>query len=120
MIDMARKDIIPAVVGYVKELSQTIAAKKSISSDICCDAEEDILKKLSKLLSEFYTGVAELENALLITKNNTDNIQKLSMCYKDNVLSAMNKLRVIGDEMEENTSSAFWPYPSYGEMLFSI
>ena len=120
MINMAKKDIFPAVSKFTGELAQTIVNKKSVSEFIKTDAEEKLLKELSELLSKFAVLTEELEEKTALAKNYKDNPLTLAEYYRDYVLSAMNKLRKVGDTMENDMSTEHWPYPSYGDMLYSV
>ncbi len=120
MINMAKKDIFPAVSKFTGELAQTIVNKKAVSSAISTDAEEALLKYLSDLLTQFATLTDKLEQNLADAKDHKDDVLKLAKYYRDYVLTAMNELRVIGDAMETDMSTEHWPYPSYGDMLYSV
>lgn len=119
MIDMSRKDILPASIAYVKDLADTINSKKSISQSISCDAEEMLVSKLSSLNTSLYKKTDELEEALLGTKDYED-AQKLAHYYKENVLSTMQELRTVADEIEMLVGEKYWPYPTYADLLFSV
>ena len=119
MIDMARKDIFPAVSAYVGELVSTCNAKKALSASIPCDAEMSIIEKLSKLLCCFQNKIEILESKVNEAKGIGD-VAKQALFYGEEVFGAMNELRAVGDEMETLTSSDYWPYPSYGELLFGV
>ncbi len=117
MIDMARHDIFPAVSAFGAEIAANAAAKSAYGS---CKAEASLVKKLSELTDTFYDQIDALEEALSgAEKVNLGSTPK-AMYYKDNVVTSMEALRKTGDALEEITSSDFWPYPSYGAMLFSI
>ncbi len=120
MINMAKKDIFPAVSKFTGELAQTIVNKKAVSKFIKTDAEEKLLKDMSELLCKFATLTDELEEKLAIAKNYKSNPLTLAEYYRDYVLSAMNELRTVGDKMETDMSTEYWPYPSYGDMLYSV
>ena len=119
-LDMAKKDITPAVAAYVRELAETANLIKSVDCDIITTPETDLMKKLANLLSCFIRKIDVLEKAVLGAKGMDDNIVKIAMYYKDNVLTAMQELRAVADEMEANMSAKLWPYPSYGTLLFSV
>lgn len=118
MIDMAKKDYLPAVSKYSHELSDTIIAKAACG-DIDSTYEKELLTKISKLNTAAYKKVAKLEEAVLKAKEIGDTTE-LSMFYKDSVFSAMSELRITVDELETMVPAASWPYPSYGDMLFSV
>ena len=119
MLDMAKKDIFPAVVDYGKELSETINAKKAACPDVVVDAETALLKKLSALTSCLYKKIAALDAALLDVKFHTE-VEDCAKYYGSSVINAMNELRAVADELEVITAKSAWPFPSYGDMLFSI
>ena len=118
MIDMAKKDYLPAVSRYSHELSDTIIAKAACG-DVDSTYEKELLAKISKLNTAAYKKVQKLEEATLKAKEINDTTA-LSMFYKDSVFSAMSELRIAVDELETMVPAASWPYPSYGDMLFSV
>ncbi len=118
MIDMAKKDYLPAVSRYSHELSDTIIAKAACG-DVDSTYEKELLAKISKLNTTAYKKVQKLEEATLKAKEINDTTA-LSMFYKDSVFSAMSELRITVDELETMVPAASWPYPSYGDMLFSV
>ncbi len=119
MIDMAKKDIAPAVISFVKEVSEAVALKQSISSKLSTYAEEELIKILSNGLEKFVKKTDELEKAVKNAGEHKDNLS-LAKYYRNTVFNLMNELRELGDSMEENTNSKYWPYPSYGEILFGV
>lgn len=118
-LDMAKKDIIPAVVKYLKLLSETVAAQKAVSADICTCAQTELIKKLAELLSNFSKKTEELDKAV-VGASDYDDVQELANYYRNTVFAKMQELRAVGDEIESNMSAEFWPYPSYGKLLFSV
>ena len=118
MIDMAKKDYLPAVSKYSHELSDTIIAKAACG-DIDSTYEKELLTKISKLNTAAYKKVQKLEEATLKAKE-IDDTTELSMFYKDSVFAAMSELRITVDELETMVPASSWPYPSYGDMLFSV
>ena len=117
MIDMARHDIFPAVSAYAAELAANATAKSAYGS---CKAEAALIKRISELSDQFYEQTEKLEIALNGAEDVNLGTTALAMYYKDKVITAMSALRKTGDTLEEITASDFWPYPSYGDMLFSI
>ncbi|MDY3861991.1 MAG: glutamine synthetase type III, partial [Ruminococcus sp.] len=120
MLDMAKQDILPAVSAYVRELTETALAKKSLSSSITTKVEEDLVNDLSQKLQCFSNKIEELENALIGAADYEGDAQKCAEYYCNEVFAKMNELRAIGDDMETETASDFWPYPTYGDLLFSV
>ncbi|MCI9456643.1 MAG: glutamine synthetase type III [Oscillospiraceae bacterium] len=119
MLDMVKKDILPAVIAYSRELSDTILSKKQIALDLPADAEEILLRKISGLTASLYRKVEELDAALLGVGEHPDRAD-CAKYYSTSVLYAMAGLREVADELETLTAKKYWPFPSYGEMLFSI
>ena len=119
MLDMAKKDIFPAVSAYVAELANACNAKKALSESLPCDAEIKVIEKLSKLLACFQNKIEALEAKVNEAKGIED-VADQAMFYGKEVFGAMNELRAIGDEMETSTAADYWPYPSYAELLFGV
>ena len=120
MVDMAKKQIVPAVLSYLKDVSTTAAQKKAISEDIPCDLEESLVRKLSALASCFYKKTEALESALLEAKNYEGDLQKEADHYKDDVFTAMQEMRAVADELETLLGKGYWPFPSYIDLLFRV
>ncbi|MBQ3068871.1 MAG: glutamine synthetase III [Clostridia bacterium] len=122
MLDMARKDILPAVNTYIHELSDTLLAKKAAVAGIETVCEEALIRKLSALASSLYTSINALDRAVTMVKDreHTDSVEQLAEFYKDRVVSVMQDLRKTADEIEMNTAKTYWPYPSYDDLLFSV
>lgn len=120
MIDMAKKDMIPAVTSYVRELTDTALAKKALSDAIPTSVEEDLITSLSNKLVCFSKKTAELENAVIGASEYEGNVLAYAKYYRESVFSVMTELRAIGDAMETETAADYWPYPSYGEMLYGV
>ncbi len=116
MIDMAKHDIFPAVSAYAAQLAANAAAKGAFVS---CTAEKKLIEKISARTDSFYDNLEKLETALAGAEPLADS-KEAAFYYKDKVLSAMQALRADADALEQLTAADFWPYPSYGDMLFSI
>jgi glutamine synthetase len=119
MLDMANKDILPAAAAYSKELSETALAKKNFLSSADCTYEEKAVEKLSCLTGSLYLRMEHLTKVHNEAKAISD-IAEQSFFYKDQVLPAMEELRKAADELEGITAKSFWPFPSYGDILFSV
>ena len=120
MIDMAKKDMIPAVTSYVRELTDTALAKKALSDAIPTSVEEDLITSLSNKLVCFSKKTAELENAVIGASEYEGDVLAYAKYYRESVFSVMTELRAIGDAMETETAADYWPYPSYDEMLYGV
>ena len=119
MLEMARRDIMPAVSSYLRELSETAAAIHAASVTADCSYEESIIPEMSALLGDAYRKVRRLDEALMGAKT-VEGSQALANYYRDKVFSAMAELRITIDQLETMTPSDKWPVPSYGDLLFSV
>ncbi len=119
MLDMAKKDIFPAVSAYSGALSKNALAKKELSSSISCESEIALIEKLSKLSSCLMKSADELENALMGAAECGD-IRATAEYYRDQVIPRMQELRAVGDQIEVNLGEEYLPYPTYGQLLFSV
>ena len=116
MIDMARRSIAPAISAYGNELAGAALAKQELGVNI--KAEKDVLAKISDLAAVFNDKIEALESAVIKADEFTSAEQ--AKYFHDAVIPAMNELRLVGDELETLTAEEYWPFPSYGDMLFSI
>ncbi len=119
MTDMVNKDILPAVSGYVKTLTDTALAKQALIADIPCDFEKELITTLSSLSSSLYKTVQELDNAL-IEVNAIEDIFEAAAYYNKKIMGIMAEIRIAADTLETMTASSSWPFPTYGELLFSV
>lgn len=119
LLEMIRRSVLPAVSGYVHSLSDSVVAKKQACSDASCDMEETLIRRLSNQVSVLFRETEELEQRVGRAKE-IENKQKQAECYRDSVLAQMDVIRGIADDMEVYTPKEVWPFPTYGELLFSI
>lgn len=119
MTEMIKKDILPAVSSYISELCETAASKSAFLHDANCDVEKTLVTRLSLLSASLYKDTELLNNLLLEVKNCTD-VKEAALFYRNPIFSIMQEMRVKVDEMEINTAQKYWPYPTYGELLFSV
>lgn len=119
MVEMARTQISPAVNVYTMELAKTIAAKKAVDSSLTCVYESRLVKRLSTLTDRIAIKTEELEDALVELHNAEEIISEADM-IRDSVLVRMGELRVACDEAETITAKKYWPFPTYGDLLFSV
>ena len=117
MLDMARQDILPAVSAFAKELCDTATAKNALGVEAVYETET--AARVSKLMTAVLTEVRALEKASDDAEELADVLTR-ACAYKDNVLSAMSALRESVDELEMLTARKYWPYPNYGDLLFSV
>jgi len=119
MLDMAKKDIMPAVSAYSKELSETANAKKAFIGSVDCTYEAETLKTISRTAASMYAKTAELEKVVIESREVSD-VTELATFMKDRIIPAMSELRISADELETITAKSYWPYPSYGDLLFGV
>ena len=119
MIDLAKKEIIPAILGYQGEIAEIATNKKKLSSSIQCCLEENILNKISALGNSLYSKLEDLEKSVLDAKLHTEALD-LAKYYREPVFMNMQQLRAVVDELETLVSKKYWTLPSYGELLFSV
>ena len=119
MIDMATRDILPAVSEYSQTLSNTILSKKAVCKKLDCRYEEETLKTVTTLLNLLHGGVKRLSGGIEAV-NNVQGVAKKAVFFKDNILPTMAEIRKAADELETLVSADYWPFPTYGELLFGI
>ena len=119
MVDMARKQILPAVAGFTADLAEDVAAKKAAVPLVGCGYEAGMIAKLSALTDQIAIKTDELEAAVLELKN-TSGVVEEAYAIRDTVLSKMADLRAVADEAETLTAEKVWPFPTYGELLFGV
>ena len=107
------------LAAYIRELAETANLIKSVDPEIVTATEVELMRKLSNLLSCFLKKIDVLDKAVMSARE-VEGVAENAMFYKDKVLSAMQELRAVADEMESNMSAKHWPYPSYGALLFSV
>ena len=119
MVDMARRQIIPAVEAYVRELSDTLMAKTSAVPGVAGQYEKSAIAKLSGLVDEIDRATGELESQIIRYKTISD-ITEASHMIRDVILQKMAELRVVCDEAETLTAEKYWPFPTYEKLLFGV
>lgn len=119
MVDMTKKEILPAIESYIKELSKTASLKVEAVPGLTSKYESDTISRLSLLSDEIYTAVCDLEKSLIELKTASD-ITEESVMIRDVILNKMAALRVPCDEAETLTAEKYWPFPTYGELLFGV
>lgn len=119
MIDMIKKEILPAVCSYMKDISKEALNKKQLNAEICCELEETLLKKLSALSAELYRKMEVLEKAITEQPAFGDLLEEAKY-YRNTVFASMEDTRTTADEIESLVGEKYWPYPTYGKLLFSV
>lgn len=119
MVDMARKEILPAVEGYTKSLAETLAAKKAAVAGLPCKYETETITKLSELSDEIADATADLDGEIAKFQAIED-VTEAANDIRDVILGKMDALRAVCDEAETITAKEFWPFPTYSDLLFSV
>ena len=119
MVDMVRKNYLAAIEGYLYSLAKTTSLMQSVSSNVKCNYEITTMERLSELTDSISSATSDLEEKLEKLVD-YDNIIKTSEVMRDEILPAMDTVRKYVDEAEMLTSERYWPFPSYGKLLFSV
>ncbi len=119
MLDMARKNILPAVLKYTRKIAEGAAAKKALSPALCRKTEEALVSKLSLHAAALSDKLDALDAQLLEAKNFTD-LVACAKFHHDSLVPTMCELRVVADELEMLVDENAWPFPTYGQLLFSV
>ena len=118
MADMARKEILPAVLHFTGDLASEISEKKKAVAVLPCRAETKLLEKLSGLADEIDAAIEALEES--IDSRICEDITAQAFFIRDELLGKMDALRTLCDKAETLTAASYWPFPSYGELLFKV
>ncbi|MBR3579885.1 MAG: glutamine synthetase III [Lachnospiraceae bacterium] len=119
MIDMAKTQIAPAIENYIGKLAKTVADKKAIDASLVFGYETDLIKKLSASVEKILSGAESLKTKVAGLAKAKDIIDE-SYKIRDGVVPAMAKLRAAADEAEVLTDRSYWPFPTYGDLLFGV
>ena len=119
MVDMANTDILPSVSAFSKKLGEAYAAKKSVSPELECKYEKSLVSELSALLDDAACDVKELSDTVAALADVKDYAKKAEI-IKDSIIPEMAKLRKACDKAETLTSEKYWPFPTYGKLLFGV
>ena len=119
MADMANTDILPSVSAFSKKLGEAYAAKKSVSPELECKYEKSLVSELSALLDDAACDVKELSDTVAALADVKDYAKEAEI-IKDSIIPEMAKLRKACDKAETLTSEKYWPFPTYGKLLFGV
>jgi glutamine synthetase len=118
--DIVRHDILPATAAFGTALATGALEKKKLIPELACKSETELLKKISVLSDTLYTNVAALDKTIADAKKHEESIVAHAKHYRESVLPAMLSVRTATDELEGLVGSAYWPMPTYGELLFGV
>ncbi len=119
MINMARTEIAPAVGAYLRAVAETAAVKRSVAPRASLGCEAGLIERLSGLVDRMFAAADELEEAVSRLDETTCVVER-SEKIRDEVLPAMDALRAPADEAETLTAKTYWPFPTYGDLLFGV
>lgn len=119
MLEMARRDISLAVAKYVKELSDTVVSKRQMGGSVSCVFEEKMIRLLSELELRLFETVEALDSSVQEALAMEEGLEQ-AVFYNEKVLKDMAEVREVADQMEIYTPEEYWPFPTYGDLLFSI
>ncbi len=119
MLDIARKEIMPAVISYTNEVAKGVKLKKEIGVATENDGVIKLYGELSELSSKLYNKTEALEATLKGQQENADSLEASAYC-RDKLVPAMNSLRTVADKLETIVAEKYWPYPTYSELLFNV
>ena len=117
MLDMAKKQIVPAVMKYKRDLSETAVAAKAIG--VSADVEIELVSKIASLVTELNESIGALEFAIAESHKIADHY-KLMFFIRDEIIPTMNSVRSAADELETIVGEEYWPFPTYDALLFNI
>ena len=119
MLDMAKKDILPACLAYERALAETAAAKKAVGLSVEDSAEAVLLRKIDALCTKLTERIANTE-ALREKAKTIKELTPKARFVCDEVHSSMSALRAVADELEDTVAAEYWPFPTYRDLLFSV
>ncbi len=119
MVDMADKEIIPAIEEYIKDLSLSVTAKKAAVAAVSCRYETGLIEKLSDIVEKAHDASDALKASLDKYKTISDDTEA-AFFIKDDVIEKMAELRKYCDEGETLTAKKYWPFPTYSDLMFGV
>ena len=117
LIEMINRDVIPAITAYTNLLCETVNNKNLIRVD--SSVEYELIKRLSAANKEIFSLTAELKSAVSSAERSKDILEKATE-YRNNILTLMADIRKYADSAESVMPKNYWPYPTYGDLLFKI
>ena len=120
MLEMAKKQILPAVLMYERKLVKMALHKKQLDIGLDMSVELDMIKKLTDHSKNFYELIDKLDNDLITIKGKGATIMEIASYYRDVILTDMNDMRAVVDELELLVAKDYWPFPTYSDLLYSV
>ena len=119
MSQMAKKEILPAIEEYTAFIASAAGKKKALDAEVSCVYETGTVRKLSLLSGQIFEKCDELDK-VLCKLSDSANVEQEGYMIRDELLPKMSELRVACDEAEVITAEKYWPFPTYGELLFGV
>ena len=119
MLTMAKREILPAVLDYTKDLTDILTQKKALGDFIDATAEETVLGNVSQLSGSLVKKIEVLDKTV-IEAQGIEDVQEQARFYQNKVIEAMESLRATADELETIVGEKYWPYPIYEDLLFYV
>ena len=119
MSQMAKKEILPAIEEYTAFVASAAGKKKALDAEVSCVYETGTVRKLSLLSGQIFEKCDELDK-VLCKLSDSANAKEEGYMIRDELLPKMSELRVACDEAEVITAEKYWPFPTYGELLFGV
>ncbi len=120
MLEMAKRQILPAAVAYISDLAGSIQGVKATGLDADTGAQAGTVKEVSSIAASFKKNITLLEAKLSEANGLHGDTYKQACAFRDSVFTQMAVLREDGDKLEELVDAGVWPYPTYSDMLFNI
>ena len=120
MLEMIKKEIIPATLNYVRDLSEIVTMKQGFNFTVNADVETDLLKRISSVLASLYQKTEKFEKDMAEVSAFKEDAEALAKFYGTVILEDMQEVRRDADELETLVGEEYWPFPTYGELLFGV
>ena len=118
-VELVRRQLLPAITSFMKELSDTIISKKAVGLSTSCDMERGILTQVSTLANKLYEEVEKLNTLLGKGADYADALENATF-FKDQIIPAMEATRVAADALEGLVGQSYWPLPSYSDLIYRV
>ncbi|NLY18285.1 MAG: glutamine synthetase type III [Clostridiaceae bacterium] len=119
MLEMVKKNVIPSVIRYEKDLADTLMKKKALSSSISCKLEENLISRIAELSDYLYERLNTLERNIESIDGINEHLE-MARYYREYVLMSMQSLREVVDQLETLIGKYYWTVPAYGDLLYSV
>lgn len=119
-VGIAKRQIVPAVINFTTSVADSINSIKQTGLDVDIDAQSELLKEVSSLLTSLKKNISSLEESLAEASNSSLDTYNLALFYKDDIFVKMSQVREVADKLETLVDERVWPFPTYEELLFDV